>query len=187
MKAVGDSETFRAVLRAFAGGAVPGTGAGANDDGRHPIWLDWRPPLPELQAPGGPEAGGAAASTSGEGAGGDGAAVSRVFSPLLAQLRTLAQWAERQSRWELVSCSVLLVYEGYAGGAGGKEGRGRECVGGAPPAVYLVDFAHTFPAEGGSAGERAGGNFAAGLRALVEALTPLEMPDLDSSMRQYIF
>ncbi|KAK9811655.1 hypothetical protein WJX72_007711 [[Myrmecia] bisecta] len=73
----------------------------------------------------------------------------------IAQLRQLEAWFQKQREMCFYSSSVLVIYEGDA-----------ETAEEANVTIRLVDFAHTFAAEG-----HKDSNFIAGTRALIKALT----------------
>ena len=85
----------------------------------------------------------------------------------VAQLEALEAWFASQREFAFYSSSLLILYEGDAEGAAGAAVR-----------VRLVDFAHTFLAEEGGAGER-DDNFLSGLKAITSRL--LAVCALDTS------
>lgn len=82
---------------------------------------------------------------------------SDVFEPMLRELRAMAKVFEHQQYYHFYSASVLLLYEGAA-----------KCAADARPAVSLIDFAHTFPADAHDGGPDL--NFLAGLKGLITTI-----------------
>lgn len=73
----------------------------------------------------------------------------------IAQLAGLTAWFAQQTEFCFYSSSILIIYEGSATTADK-----------AAVSIRLVDFAHTFPSGG-----QQDGNFLAGARALLGALS----------------